>query len=222
MDTRHEPFSASAEATNAARPSFAREYWDARYSEADRMWSGKPNAALVEEVEGLTPGSALDLGCGEGGDAIWLARRGWQVTAVDVSGVALRRAAAHAEDAKVVGRITFERHDFAESFPAGAYDLVSAAFLHAHTGLARDDVLRAAVAAVAPGGVLLVLSHSGEGHWEGEHVVLPTPQETLAALQLPDTGWEVLVCDEHVAHQVLPDGGHGPRANNTVKVRRTT
>src|SRR4029453_6820806 len=64
--------------------------WDARYSERDgAMWSGRPNGRLVAEVAGLTPGRALDVGCGEGADAIWLARRGWTVTAIDISDVAV-------------------------------------------------------------------------------------------------------------------------------------
>src|SRR4051794_30296354 len=74
--------------------------WDARYGERDgAMWSGRPNGRLVAEVAELTPGSALDVGCGEGADAIWLARGGWTVTAIDVSDVAIGRAREAAERA---------------------------------------------------------------------------------------------------------------------------
>ena len=66
--------------------------WDAMYAERDAVWSGEPNPHLVAEVAALTPGTALDVGCGEGADAVWLARQGWAVTAVDVSQVALERA----------------------------------------------------------------------------------------------------------------------------------
>src|SRR3982751_5268714 len=75
--------------------------WDARYAEADQVWSGNPNGALVTEVSGLPPGRALDVGCGEGADAVWLAGHGWDVTALDVSQVALDRAALHARQAGV-------------------------------------------------------------------------------------------------------------------------
>ena len=80
--------------------------WDARYSERDgAMWSGRPNGRLVAEVAQLTPGRALDVGCGEGADAIWLARRGWTVTAIDVSDVAVRRAREAAELVGADGRV---------------------------------------------------------------------------------------------------------------------
>src|SRR6185295_18570046 len=78
--------------------------WDNRYLDRERLWSGQPNGALVVEVAGLTPGRALDVGCGEGADAVWLAKGGWEVTALDVSGVALQRAAGHARDAGVAVR----------------------------------------------------------------------------------------------------------------------
>ena len=84
---------------------FTAAYWDERYGTAERIWSGAPNAQLVAEVTDLPPGTALDAGCGEGGDAHWLAGQGWRVTALDVSEVALRRAAAHAP-AEVADRIT--------------------------------------------------------------------------------------------------------------------
>ena len=73
--------------------------WDARYGEREAMWSGRPNGRLVVEVGTLTPGSALDVGCGEGADAMWLAQRGWTVTAIDISDVAIRRAREAAERA---------------------------------------------------------------------------------------------------------------------------
>jgi 2-polyprenyl-3-methyl-5-hydroxy-6-metoxy-1,4-benzoquinol methylase len=80
-----------------------RAEWDRRYADRGQVWSGQPNGALVAEVAGLTPGRALDVGCGEG-DAICLARRGWEVTALEISSVALERAAGHARDAGLAVR----------------------------------------------------------------------------------------------------------------------
>ena len=104
---------------------FDQAYWDDRYSAADDVWSGAPNPVLVSETLGLPAGSALDIGCGEGADAIWLASRGWQVTATDFSAVALQRAAAHsrraaddpATSATIAGRIQWEEHDFTRWAP---------------------------------------------------------------------------------------------------------
>ncbi|GAA2907627.1 class I SAM-dependent methyltransferase [Streptosporangium fragile] len=199
------------------------EFWDARYGQSDRIWSGNPNVALVREASELTPGRALDLGCGEGADAIWLARRGWHVTAVDISQVALDRAAHEAAQAGVADRIDWQRHDLAVSFPDGAFDLVSAQYLHAPYDMPRDMILRAAAAAVAPGGVLLVVGHAGRPHWEHDHhpdVHLPTPDEVLKALDLPDGQWEVLLSEEFEREQTSPDGRPGTRTDNTLKVRR--
>ena len=120
------------------------EHWNAFYTEHEQIWSGKPNAAFVDEVSGLTPGRALDLGCGEGADAIWLAQRGWTVTAVDISTVALGRAAEHAKAAGVGDRIDWQQHELGKSFPDGEFDLVSAQFLHSKTELPRDGILRRA------------------------------------------------------------------------------
>ncbi|AXK34224.1 class I SAM-dependent methyltransferase [Streptomyces armeniacus] len=201
-------------------------YWDARYRESDRIWSGEPNAVLVKETDGLEPGRALDLGCGEGGDAIWLARRGWRVTATDISQVALDRAAAHAAEAGVAeDRIDWQRHDLGETFPDGTYDLVSAHFLHSYDDMPGERIMRSAAAAVAPGGVLLIVGHSGWPSWqENPHpgVHFPTPEEVLAGLRLADGDWEVLRCEEHERIQQTPDGQTGTRTDNTVKVRRLT
>ena len=97
----------------------AERFWEDHYRRRGRVWSGRPNPVLVDVVGSLRPGTALDLGCGEGGDAIWLARQGWRVTAVDVSATALDRAAADAATAGVADRIDFRQHD--QAFERGLF-----------------------------------------------------------------------------------------------------
>lgn len=108
------------------------QFWDQRYRSRDQLFSGAPNGVLVTEVTGLPPGRALDVGCGEGADAIWLASRGWQVTAVDISRVAVERAAAQA--AGIIPNMAWTRADLTRPrttpAPAGTH--------HTH-----DTVLRA-------------------------------------------------------------------------------
>ncbi len=132
--------------------------WDARYSEPDGpMWSGRPNGRLVVEVEGLTPGRALDVGCGEGADAIWLAQRGWTVTAIDISAVAIGRARAAAELAgAAVDWICGDALQTA--FPAGAFTLVSMQY-PALPKAAGEAAVRALLNTVKPGGLLLAVYH---------------------------------------------------------------
>ncbi|MFK4089602.1 class I SAM-dependent methyltransferase [Kribbella sp. NPDC020789] len=201
----------------------AEEHWDARYAESTRIWSGKPNAALVAEVAGLTPGRALDLGSGEGGDAIWLAQQGWQVTAVDVSPIALGRAREHAAEAGVGDRIDWQQHELGKSFPDGTFDLVSAQFLHSTIDLPREEILRQAAEAVAPGGVLLVEGHlefpDKSRHEAHADVHFPTPAEVVADLGLDDGRWDILTSAAHDSVKVI-DGKEFHYQDGTVKARR--
>jgi SAM-dependent methyltransferase len=132
--------------------------WDARYSEGDgARWSGRPNGRLVAEVASLTPGRALDVGCGEGADAIWLARHGWTVTAIDVSDVAVIRAREAAERAGAV--VEWVRGDVLRTpFPAGSFDLVSMQY-PALPKAAGEAAVRALLDTVRPGGLLLAVYH---------------------------------------------------------------
>jgi 2-polyprenyl-3-methyl-5-hydroxy-6-metoxy-1,4-benzoquinol methylase len=143
-----------------AKEMFEPASWDERYGTEQRVWSGNPNAQLVAEVSDLTPGTALDVGCGEGGDVIWLAGRGWAVTGADFSSNGLARAARHAEQAGVADRTEWWLVD-ARSFAADGrvFDLVTTHFLHPPDG-GMLAVTRRLSEAVAPGGHLLVVGHA--------------------------------------------------------------
>jgi len=132
--------------------------WDARYSEYDgARWSGRPNGRLVAEVAALKPGLALDVGCGEGADAIWLARSGWTVTAIDISDVAVSRAREAAERAGAA--VEWVHGDALQTpFAAGSFDLVSMQY-PALPKAAGEAAVRALLETVRPGGLLLAVYH---------------------------------------------------------------
>jgi SAM-dependent methyltransferase len=179
------------------------------------VWSGRPNPVLVDVAGSLRPGTALDLGCGEGGDAIWLALQGWRVTAVDVSATALDRAAADAATAGVADRIDFRQHDLALTFPSGAFDLVSAQYLHSPIEFPRVHVLREAARAVMPGGLLLIVDHAtvGPGSWAD-------PEETLAPLDLSPNEWHTERLQAREREATGPNGQRATVTDNVIAVRR--
>ncbi|MFF3771853.1 class I SAM-dependent methyltransferase [Streptomyces sp. NPDC002232] len=194
-----------------------RAKWDDLYADRQQLWSGRPNGALVAETEGLTPGRVLDVGCGEGADAVWLARGGWDVTALEVSGVALERAAGHARDAGA--DVRWVHAGLAEAdLPPGTFDLVSAqypALLRTPEGSAE----RALLSAVAVGGTLLLVHHAGmeerpadDSGFDPADYVWPS---MIAALL--DDDWAVEV-DEQRA-RVSPEGGAGAHHTEDVVLR---
>ena len=156
--SRHEQHPGGAD--DATPEYFEPEAWEERYSGEQKVWSGNPNAQLVAEASRLSPGTALDVGCGEGGDVIWLARQGWRVTGADFSANGLARAARHAEEAGVADRTDWWQVD-ARTFAADgrSFDLVTTHFLHPPDG-GMVDVTRRLAEAVAPGGHLLVVGHA--------------------------------------------------------------
>lgn len=198
-------------------------FWEGHYQAHERVWSGRPNALLVEVAGPLAPGTALDLGCAEGADAIWLAGRGWRVTAVDMSSTALERASTHAVRAGVADRIDFQRHDLAQTFPTGAYDLVSAQYLQSPVEFPRHRILQAAAATVAPGGLLLIVTHASIAPWSWKQNMdtrFPTPEEELAALDLSPGQWRTEVVAAPARRATGPNGQSATVTDNVIVVRR--
>jgi SAM-dependent methyltransferase len=198
-----------------------REYWEERYTSADRVWSGHPNRAVVDEVVGLTPGRALDVAAGEGGDAIWLAELGWHVTALDHAQAAIDRGAVHAADRGVADRITWVRADARKWRTDERFDLVTSAYLHLPAG-EREPWLASVAELVAPGGWLLVV-----GHHVSDIAVVARPDAPelfaeaaeLAALLDPEA-WEVVTAETKPRDAVDPDGNAVTVHDAVLRARR--
>jgi SAM-dependent methyltransferase len=191
-------------------PVFDQAFWDERYRSAQRVWSGNPNPQLVAEVAGRSPGRALDAGCGEGADAIWLAQRGWTVVAADISSVALERAANHARDTDPAAaeRIEWRQADLLATPPErDSFDLVSAQFMQLPRQ-PRTRLFTGLAASVRGGGTLLVAGHHPSDLGSGvPRPPLPEvfyPPDEIAAL-LGD-GWVVEVSEARPRLATTPDG----------------
>lgn len=194
--------------------------WNDRYREADLVWSAGPNIFVEQICRDLEPGTAIDLAAGEGRNAIWLAERGWDATAVDFSDIAIDKARAIAEHRGVSITTEVADLDTYEPRPSG-YDLVLVAYLQL-----RDDeltpILRHAAAAVAPGGTFLLVSHDRDNLENGyggpqDVAVLTSPEQVVAAL-----GKFVAVERAEVAERhVQTDDGDRIALDTLVVARRT-
>ena len=162
-----------------------REEWNRRYGERELVWTAEPNRFVVAETADLAPGAALDLACGEGRNAVWLAERGWRVTGVDFSDVAIAKARALAVRRGVEGEWVVA--DLVDYRPEpGAFDLVLLLYLQVPE-TERRPIVRAAAEAVAPGGTFLLVAHDRrnleDGHGGPQYPeVLYTPEEVVADL----------------------------------------
>ena len=201
----------------------AKDTWEQHYGERDRVWSGRVNTRLAEVASTLKPGRALDLGCGEGADACWLAERGWHVVAVDISETALQRAGADAHARGLGDRIEFRQHDLSDSFPVGTYDLVSAQFLHSMVHLDRPRVLSQATDAVRPGGLMVIVDHNGPPPWASKlnhHHEFSTADEVVDSLNLHTAEWERVRVEAVEREATGPDGAIATLTDNVIVLRR--
>lgn len=174
-------------------------FWERRYAGEAPVWSGRVNPTLADVVADWEPGTSLDLGCGEGGDVLWLAARGWQALGIDLSETAIaraREAAAEREgiDARFIAGDLGEWVGHPQHVPgaAGSFDLVTASFLQSPVELPRERILRAAADHVAPGGRLVVISHAAPPAGAADHPgPFPSPESELALLALDPEQWAV-------------------------------
>lgn len=191
--------------------------WDARYAGTELVWSAGPNRFLVEEVAGLAPGRVLDVACGEGRNAIWLAEQGWEATGVDFSPVGVDKARRMAAERGV--EATWLVADATTGdLGSAAYDLVLVFYLQLPEP-ARGRALAAAAAAVAPGGTLLVVAHDSTNLTDGwggpqDPAVLYGPDDVVAAI-----GDLTVVRADRVRRPVATDAGE--RVAIDVLVRAT-
>ncbi len=192
-------------------PVMDRDFWEERYSASDRVWSGEPNPQLVAEAEGLSPGVAIDVGAGEGADAIWLARHGWHVTAFDISQVALDKGRDRACElgGDVAERIEWRQCDLVEGWDVAprSIDLVSAQFMHLPPEQ-RIPLYRRLAEAVAPGGHLLVVGHHPSDMESGLHrprvpAMYFTAEQVAAEL---GSGWTIEVAEARARATVDGEG----------------
>jgi SAM-dependent methyltransferase len=197
------------------------DYWEQRYAGAGPIWSGRPNAALVALMPRLGSGRAVDLGCGEGGDAIHLAESGWRVTAVDISPTAVSRGRAAASERGLGDAIEWIAADLSTWQVPDGVELVSACFLQSTHELARDGILRRAASRLAIGGRLLVVAHAQMPPWS-PHAGDPgiTPAGDLAALALDPSAFEVELAEVREREGRGPDGQPGVLEDSIVLVRR--
>jgi len=201
------------------RPGFSREDWNDRYAHRELLWSAEPNRLFAAEVAALAPGRALDVACGEGRNAVWLAERGWTVTAVDFSAVALAKAERLAASRAV--SVDWALEDVVVYRPpTRSFDLVAILYLQ----LPADElriVLATAAAAVAAGGTLFVLGHDTTNVGDGyggpkDAAVLFTPEDVVEWL-----GGELAVeRAEKVRRSVPLDGGEAHAIDALVRASR--
>jgi SAM-dependent methyltransferase len=182
--------------------------WDQRYSELEKLWSGQPNGVLVSETTGLPPGRVLDVGCGEGADALWLAEQGWDVTALDVSRVALDRA-AHEADQRGVTVHWLHSGLVEAALPPASFELVSAQY-PALLRTAENRAEHALLDAVAVGGLLLIVHHptptTAEANAHGFNAEDYVSPANVAALLGDD--WALDVHETRPRHVATGAGSH--------------
>lgn len=207
----------------ADHPVFDAAFWDDRYRAVETGWSGEPNAQVVSELSGITPGRALDVACGEGMDAIWLAARGWHVTATDISAVALERNSKIDIPAETMQHIDWFQADLITwTPPLATFDLVTAQFLHLPPVI-RDAVFRKLAAAVKPAGTLLIVGH----HPSDLQTTITRPSlpelfytaEDVAALLEPHR-WDIIVSAARPREATDPQGDTVTIHDTVLRARR--
>jgi SAM-dependent methyltransferase len=207
----------NARPQNMSPKTDAESEWNERYASREQMWSGRPNATLTQEASSLTPGRALDVGAGEGADAIWLALRGWTVTGLELSGVAIERAQGHAAREQV--HVDWHHAGLLDAtLDPGAFDLVTVHYL----GVPRSPenlAETALISLVAVGGTFLMVQHAFDEHHPAHHAGR-NPHDTVSiesVVAVMGRSWKVLVNEDR--EREAPASGAGSHHRNDQVLR---
>lgn len=217
-------------------------HWEERYAGAEPVWSGEVNATLAEVVGQLPPGRSIDLGCGEGGDVLWLAEHGWDALGLDLSPTAIDRAQAAATARSLAGSARFAQCDLSAWRPSPqSVELVTASFFHSQVALERTAILRRAAGTLTVGGRLVLVSHAAPppwaadqdhdgGHADGDrhahehggppHEGMRTAREEAAELDLPAESWTVELAEQRHREATGPAGQSGHLEDSLLVLRR--
>ncbi|WP_019872333.1 SAM-dependent methyltransferase [Salinispora oceanensis] len=199
-------------------------FWNDMYLSRPAATNPQPNVCLTEIAAHLPASDALDLGCGNGGDALWLAGQGWRVTATDVSTVAVERLATLAGARGLADRVVAVQCDLSSSFPHGKFDLISVQYLHTPLDLDRAPILRSAAQALRPQGRMLVVDHGSIAPWswnQDPSIRFPSPQEVAEDIGLDSSTWTVERADVSRRVATGPDGSTAEVADHVLIIRRT-
>ena len=197
------------------------EYWEQRYSGREPIWSGRVNETMASVVREFTPGTALDLGCGEGGDVLWLAEQGWQAHGLDISATAVDRAREAAAE-RGLEAATFTATDLSTWEPEpSSLDLVTASFFQSTVALDRTAILRRAATALRPGGHLVVTSHAAPPSWAPDHPAkMVSIDEEVEQLARPAEDWTVVTAEDRARPALDPEGHAGEHLDALLVLRR--
>lgn len=213
-------------------PESVTRYWEDRYAGPEHLWSALPNHTFVQVVASLTPGRSLDLGCGEGADAIWQAGRGWEATGYDISKTAIERARKAAAEKNVADSTHFEAVNLEEWAQApvpddqgrGQYNLVTASFLQSPVFLDRIRILQRAARLLVRGGQLLVVSHAAPPSWTPPEIAgkgeFPKPEEDVKALNPDPRFFEVKLAETRRRPATDPTGKPATMTDTVVLLQR--
>lgn len=198
-------------------------FWDRVFTQIGPIEDPRPNVRLAEAVVDQPPGEALELGCGGGGDALWLAGQGWRVTSADISQVAITRLGSLAAKAGLADRLKAVHQDLSQAVPEGSYDLVSACYFHTPYVMDRSKVLRTAASRLRSGGLLLIVDHGSVPPWswnQDRSHPIRTPQDVAADLALDPYSWTIVSADQPSRMADGPEGQRAEVADNVLIIRR--
>lgn len=199
------------------------QFWEDLYVVRAPQSDPRPNAAFVDvyRTYGLAPGRALDLGAGPGGDALWLAAQGWDVTATDVSTTASRHLQRLADERGLSRQLRATRRDLAVSLPTHTYDLVYACYFHTPIDIDRSQILRRTADLLGVGGTLIVIDHASTAPWSwaAADTQYPSPEQTYADIGL-DQDWQPLLLEARDRDATGPDGQFSAVTDNIILARR--